>query len=306
MQEVKSIFGNVDEAMNYGFLIKPHPMSCASGSVVLFSHKTIQEFLAGYYIVHKEMESFKEKCKSLEFLEAEESLIRFIMYKHLTPERAAQFAKYLIESKPTVKSLLFFSNGTECLLHYLLQLMADYQHEVESEPVIITDKGYRYEYMFPSCVVKSRQDKSHQEYSKYLKINKQCVKINLPQLQDVQLLTIMGDGGFDYSDSDVEVSCCRGCKVNLKVEAHALQKLHLNDIKKMGLLEVHGAHHKLQVRMRNSNLNGCLSRIGPWMTNLQSLTMSICNLCGSDLSDLATCFRSCSDRSAGISQTSTG
>ena len=311
MEEVHSVVG--EEAMSYGFLIKPRPMSLGSGSVVLFSHKTIQEFLAGYSIVHKEMESFKEKCKNLRFLKAEMSLMRFIMYKHLTPDGAAQFVKDLIISKPTVDSklLLFTSNYTEPLLSILLQLLTGYQHEVESEPVTITDEGcryvLRYQYKFPSCVIIYRHDKPHQEYSKYVKINKQCVKINLPQIQDVQSIRVQGNGEFySFSNSDVFVTCCSDCEVNLVLDAHNLQKLELYKINTVGVLEVHRAHQRLQVRMRDVNLSGCLSRTGPWMTNLRSLTMWNCSLCDSDLSDLAACFRSCSDRSAGIPQTSTG
>ena len=302
IDDVKSKVG--EDAMDYGFLIKPRPMSCGSGSVVLFSHKTIQEYLAGYYIVHKEMESFKEKCKNLTFLEAEKSLMRFIMYKHLTPDGAAQFVKDLIKSKSSVDSVhtgfSLFSNPREKLLEYLLQwdVLMGYPHEVESDPVIITDKEYRYEYMLPSCVIRYRQDESHQENSKYIKINKQCVKINLPQIQDVQSLTVRGDGRFDIIDSDVFVTCCEDCEVNLKVEAHNLQKLDLIGINKVGVLEVHGAHHRLQVDIRCVNLNGCLSRTGPWMTNLQSLIMSNGSLCDSDLSDLAAYFKK--------TQTSTG
>ena len=298
-----------EDAMDYGFLIKPRPMSCGSGSVVLFSHKTIQEYLAGYYIVHKEMESFKEKCKNLRFLRAEKSLMRFIMYKHLTPKGAAQFVKDLIKSKSSVDSVhpdfSLFPNPAEELLKYLLKwdVLIGYPHEVESEPVIITDKGYRYEYMFPSCVIQYKQNKAHQEYSKYIKINKQCVKINLPQIQDVQSLGVRGDGEFYISNSDVYVTCCSDCQVNLVLDAPNLQRLVLTYINKVGVLEVHGAHHRLQVDIQFVDLNGCPSRTGPWMTNLQSLTMRSCSLCDSDLSDLAACFRSCSHR---IPQTSTG
>ena len=294
MNEVTHVVGA--DAMDYGFLIQPRPMSCGSGSVVLFSHKTIQEYLAGYYIVQKEMESFKEKCKNLRFLRAEKSLMRFILHHHLTPEKTEQFVKDLIKSNPT-KDLL------ELLLQHLLPR---YQHEVKSEPVIITDEGYRYEYKFPSCVIRYKQNKAHQEYSKYIKINKQCVEINLPQIQDVQSLEVRGDGGFDIiSYSDVLVTCCEDCQVNLVLDAHNLQMLCLIAINKVGVLEVHGAHHRLQVWMEDVNLNGCLSGTGPWMTDLQSLTMIFCSLCDSDLSDLAPCFRSCSHRS-GIPQTSTG
>ena len=294
MNLVISIVG--EEAMKYGILYKSHPVSRSSDCEVSFLHKTLQEYLAGYYIVHKEMDSFKEKCKNMRFMNAEQSLIRFILHLHLNPHETAQFVRYLIKSNPT-----------EDLLKLLLKhLLTGYQHEVESEPVIITDKGYRYEYKFPSCVIKYKQNKSHQEYSKYIKINKQCVKINLPQTQDVQSLEVRGDGGFNkYSDSDVLVTCCEACEVNLVLDAHNLQKLDLIGINKVGVLEVHRAHHRLQVWMSGVNLNGCLSRTGPWMTNLQSLTMRDCSLCGSDLSDLAASFRSCSHRS-GIPQTSTG
>ena len=290
MYKVITIVG--EEAMQYGLLYKSHPVSHYSECEVSFLHKTVQEYLAGYYIIHKEMDSFKEKCKNMTFLKAEKSMLRFIIHKHLTPDEAAQFVKYLIKSNPT----------RELLEHLLQHLMRGYQHEIESEPVIITDKwgSYKYEYKFPSCVIKYKQNKAHQEYSKYIKINKQCVKINLPQIQDVQSLEVRGDGGF-YPNSDVYVTCCRGCEVNLKVEAHNLQKLELWYKNKVGVLEVHGAHHRLQVFMYKVNLNGCLSRTGPWMTNLQSLTMDSCSLGGSDLSDLAACFRSCSQRS-----TSTG
>ena len=158
--------------------------------------------------------------------------------------------------------------------------------------------------MFPSCVIKYKQNKAHQEYSKYIKINKQCVKINLPQIQDVQSLKVRGDGEF-HDNSDVVVTCCRDCEVNLGLDAHNLQNLDLSYIKKV---EVHGANNRLRVWMYNVNLNGCLSRTGPWMTNLQSLTMLSCNLCDADLSDLAACFRSCSQRPTypEISKTSTG
>ena len=272
-----------EDAMQYGLLYKSHPVSHYSDCEVSFLHKTVQEYLAGYYIIHKEMDSFKEKCKNMTFLRAEKSMMRFIIHQHLTPDEAVQFVKYLIKSNPT----------EDLLEHLLLDLMTGFQHEIESEPVIITEKGYRYEYMLPSCVIRYRQNKAHQEYSKYIKINKQSVKINLPQIQDVQSLGVRGNGGF-YSDSDVYVTCCRDCEVNLKVEAHNLQELDLRYINKVGVLEVHGAHHRLRVWMDNVNLNGCLSRTGPWMTNLQLLSMS--SLCDSDLSDLAACFRSCSQR----------
>ena len=296
MNLVLSIVG--EEAMKYGILYKSHPVSRSSDCEVSFLHKTLQEYLAGYYIVHKEMDSFKEKCENMAFLKAEQSLIRFILHLHLNPHETAQFVKYLIKSNPT-----------EDLLKLLLKhLLTGYQHEVESEPVIITYEGYKYEYKFPSCVIRYNQNKSHQEYSKYIKINKQSVKINLPQIQDVQSLRVRGDGRFNkYSDSDVLVTCCRDCEVNLVLDAHNLQKLHLWYINKVGVLEVHGAHHRLQVEMVGVNLNGCRSRTGPWMTNLQSLTMRSCGLCDSDLSDMAACFRSCSQRTtSGITQTSTG
>ena len=295
INKVMTIVG--EEAMQYGLLYKSHPVSHYSECEVSFLHKTVQEYLAGYYIIRKEMDSFKEKCKNITFLEAEYSMLRFIIHQHLTPDEAVQFVKYLIKSNPT-----------EDLLKHLLQhLMRGFQHEIEPEPVIITDKGYRYEYMFPFCVIKYKQNKAHQKYSKYIKINKQCVKINLPQIQDVQSLTVRGDGGF-YSYSDVLVTCCEDCEVNLKVEAHNLQELDLRYINKVGVLEVHGAHHRLDVYMYKVNLNGCLSRTGPWMTNLQSLTMSNGSLCDSDLSDLAACFRSCSQRLTfpGNTHTSTG
>ena len=316
MYKVMTIVG--EDAMQYGLLYKSHPVSHYSDCEVSFLHKTVQEYLAGYYIIHKEMDSFKEKCKNMTFLRAEKSMMRFIIHQHLTPDEAVQFVKYLIKSNPTedllfesnptegllfesnpTEGLLFKSNPTEDLLKYLLQdLMRGYQHEIEPEPVIITHKEYRYEYMFPSCGIKYKQNKAHQEYSKYIKINKQCVKINLPQIQDVQSLEVRGDGGFDIIDSDVLVTCCRDCEVNLKVEAHNLQDLELRYINKVGVLEVHGAHHRLEVEMYEVNLNGCLSRTGPWMTNLQSLIMWNRCLCDSDLSDLAACFRSCSQRSA--------
>ena len=295
MNLVMSIVG--EEAMKYGILYKSHPVSRSSDCEVSFLHKTLQEYLAGYYIVHKEMDLFKEKCKNTAFLETEQSLIRFILYQHLTPDKAAQFIKYLIKSDPT-----------EAFLQYLLRwdVLRGYQHEVEPEPVILTDEGYRYKYKFPSCIIKYKLNKSHQEYSKYIKINKQCVEMNLPQIQDVQSLEVRGDGKFD-SDSDVLVTCCRDCEVNLVLDAHNLQKLYLRYINKVGVLEVHGAHHRLQVEMYGVNLNGCLSRTDPWMTNLQSLTMFRCSLCDSDLSDMAACFRSCSQRTtSGITQTSTG
>ena len=298
MNLVMSIVG--EEAMQYGILYKSHPVSRSSDCEVSFLHKTLQEYLAGYYIVHKEMDSFKEKCKNMEFLEAEQSLIRFILHLHLNQHEAAQFVRYLIKSNPT----------EDLLKLLLIHLLTGYQHEVESDPVIITYMGYRYEYMFPSCAIKYKQNKAHQEYSKYIKINKQCVKINLPQIQDVQSLRVRGDDGFDdifnrYRNIDVLVTCCEDCEVNLVLDAHNLQKLYLSNINKVGVLEVHGAHHRLEVEMYKVNLNGCLSRTGPWMTNLQSLTMIDCSLCDSDLSDLAASFRSCSHKS-GIPQTSTG
>ena len=293
MNLVMSIVG--EEAMKYGILYKSHPVSRSSDCEVSFLHKTLQEYLAGYYIVHNEMDSFKEKCTNMAFLEAEQSLIRFILHQHMSPLEAAQFVKYLIKSNPT-----------KDLLKLLLQhLLTGYQQEVESEPETITDEGYRYEYMFPSCAIRYNQNKAHQEYSKYIKINKQCVKIDLPQIQDVQSLRVRGDGRFDYSDSDVLVTCCRGCEVNLVLDAHNLHELELENINKVEVLEVHGAHHRLWVGMSGVNMNGCMSRTGPWMVNLQSLTMMGCSLCDSDLSDLAACFRSCSHRS-GIPQTSTG
>ena len=308
MYKVTTIVG--EDAMQYGLLYKSHPVSHYSDCEVSFLHKTVQEYLAGYYIIHKEMDSFKEKCKNMAFLWAEKSMMRFIIHQHLTPDEAVQFVKYLIKSNPTQE-----------FLKYLLQdLMRGYQHEIESEPVIITDEGYRYEYMFPSCVIQYKQNKahheyrkrglwkwvtlgykqnkSHQEYSKYIKINKQCVKINLPQIQDVQSLGVRGDGVFDLIDRDVLVTCCRDCEVNMKVDAHNLQMLDLWYINKVGVLEVHGAHHRLQVYMWEVNQNGYLSRSGPWMTNLQSLRMIRCSLSDSDLSDLAACFRPCSQRSA--------
>ena len=295
MQEVMSIVG--EETLKYGILYKSDPVSHSSDCEFLFVHKTLQEYLAGCYIVQNEMELFMKKCKDMKFLKAEQSLVRFIVHGHLTQDKAAQFVKYLIKSNPT-----------EDLLKSLLKhFLTGYQHEIESEPVIITDKGYSYMYMFPSCVVRYRQSKSHQDYSEYVTINKQCVKINLPQIQDVQSLDVRGDGEF-YGDSDVLVSCCRDCEVNLVLHANNLQKLDLRYIKKVGVLEVHGAHHRLDVRMIDVNLNGYLSRTGPWMTNLQSLTMRNCSLCDSDLSDLAACFRSCSQRPTypEISKTSTG
>ena len=294
MQKVMSIVG--EETLQCGILYKSDPVSRSSDCEFLFVHKSLQKYLAGCYIVHKEMESFKEKCKDMKFLEVEQSLIRFIVHGHLTPNKAAQFVKYLIKSNPT-----------EDLLKLLLKhLLTGYQHEVESEPVIIVDEGYRYEYMFPSCVIKYKQYESHHEYSKYIKINKQCVKINLPQIQDVQSLEVRGDGGF-HGNSDVVVTCCRDCEVNLVLNAHNLQMLDLSYIKKVGVLEVHGAHHRLQVWMVDVNLNGCLSRTDPWMTNLGSLKMRYC-LRDSDLSDLAACFRSCFQKPTypEIRKTSTG
>ena len=176
MYKVTTIVG--EEAMQYGLLYKSHPVSHYSECEVSFLHKTIQEYLAGYYIIHKEMDSFKEKCKNMTFLKAEKSMMRFIIHQHLTPDEAVQFVKYLIKSNPT----------KDLLKHLLQHLMTGFQHEIEPEPVIITDKGYRYEYMFPSCVIKYKQNKAHHEYSKYIKISKQCVKINLPQIQDVESL----------------------------------------------------------------------------------------------------------------------
>ena len=310
MKEVKSIVG--EEAMKYGILYKSHPVSCSSDCEVSYLHKTLQEYLAGYYIVHQEMVSFKEKCKNMEFLEAEQSLIRFILHLHLNPHKAAQFVTYLIKSNPT-----------EALLRLLLQhLLTGYQHEVEAEPVIITVQGYKYEYKFPSCVIQYKKrgfwkyvtlnykkNKELQTYSKYIKINKQCVKINLPQIHDVQSLIVDGNGAFYYSDLDVLlVTCCEDCEVNLVLDAHNLHKLYLRNINKMGVLEVHRAHHRLQVDMMYVNLNRCLNRSGPWMTNLRSLSMRFHSFNDSDLSDLAACFRSCSHRTAfpGIPQTSTG
>ena len=99
MQEVISIVG--EKTLQYGILYKSDPVSRSSDCEFLFVHKTLQEYLAGYYIVHKEMDLFKEKCKNMRFLKTEQPLIRFIIHGHLTPEGAAQFVKYLIESNPT-------------------------------------------------------------------------------------------------------------------------------------------------------------------------------------------------------------
>ena len=290
MNEVASTVGK--DAMDYGFLIQPRPMSCGSGSVVLFSHKTIQEYLAGYYIVHKEMESFKEKCKNMKFMEAEESLMRFIMYKHLTPDGAAKFVEDLIKVYPT-----------EGFLQYLLQwsILRGYPREVQVETVIIQNyfrEQQQHEYKFPSCVITSNQQ-PHQEYSKYVTINKGCVTIKLPQIQNVESLVVSGDGKiFGTESREVYITCCRECEVSLEVEANNLLKLHLTNINKVGVLNLKGAHHRLEVIMNHVNLNGCLSRSNLSMTRLQSLSFFYYSLCDSDLSDLATCFKR--------TQTSTG
>ena len=277
------------DAMDYGFLIQPRPMSCGSGSVVLFSHKTIQEYLAGYYIVHKEMESFKKKCKDMKFMEAEKSLMRFIMYEHLTPDGAAKFVADLIKVYPTI-------------LQDLLQwsILRGYPHEVQVETVIIQ----QHEYKFPSCVITSNQQ-PHQEYSKYVTINKGCVTIKLPQIQNVESLEVRGDGEISlikiepYRERyETYITCCRECEVSLEVEAIDLRKLCLININKVGVLNLKGTHRIQEVRMDHVNLNGCLSRSNLSMTSLQSLSLYYYSLRDSDLSDLATCFKG--------TQTSTG
>jgi hypothetical protein len=307
MDAILTVVG--EDAMSYGFMYRSHPVSRYNYSEVGFLHKTLQEYLASYFIKHQDMDSFKQKCRNIDFVKAELSLIRFLVHQHLTPDEAHQFVKHLTEYNPT-----------EDLLEYLLQidLLQGYPHITEYEPVTFRQDDHHYMYKFPKMAFKVRHKKQtfidrvrhknrkfiddcfielnkiNNKPSQSVKPSQQVLNINLPQIQDVHEVRVRGDGEFIDIDYDILLSCHLYClPMNLLVDAHHLQKLFMYKINPLVGLELRQPQQNLKVKMWDRNLHGCMSVLDhPRITRIHTLDMDDCSLSDSDLAHSVSIFKS--------------
>ena len=92
MQQVEEVVGR--DGMKWGFLFKSHPVSRSMECNVSFLHKTIQEWMAAYYITHTEDSWANVSYSRIQDIEADSSLHRFILY--LNPNSMTKIAEKIL------------------------------------------------------------------------------------------------------------------------------------------------------------------------------------------------------------------
>ena len=294
LDQIKSIIG--EDAFNFGFLYKSHPSSRFQSSRFSFTHKILHEFFLAYFIHHSNLDSFKQRIfKNKDLLEQELSLTRFILHLYMTPAEACEFTTNIVGSKPGMD-----------LLTVLLKLYKGYQHDElqttftfnSTEKVLFDYIEYSYIYQYPCYVIRAdrRHDDSLSSYNKdmirRMNTDNKHKAVTLPILQTASKLAITcrnpylyGYGFYIYCRADYEVT----------VTGHGseLKKLYLENIMKVGNINLNPVNDSLMVEIFDTNLHGCVGLTKPWMALIKSLRMDRCKLEAGDISVIANSFQAC-------------
>ena len=287
LDQIKSHIG--EDAFNYGFLYKSHPSSGLVSSRYSFIHKTLHEFFLAYFIKHHNLESFKQRIyKNRDLLKQEFSLTRFILHLYMSPKEAFEFITNIIGSKPD--GYLFF---------VLLKLYQGYQ--LDEYQTTLTFKNYCtiYIYQYPCYVIVA--DRRHQDsLSSY---NKDMIRrmntdnkhkaVTVPILQTASGQAITCGNPGIMSDYKIYVYCRADYEVTVTGDGSKLKVLYLNEIEKMGDINLNPVYDNLRVDIDDTNLHGWVGLTKPWMALIQSLEMPYCKLEAGDISVIADSIHTC-------------
>ena len=314
LNQIKSVIG--EDALNYGYLYKSYLSSHLLSSRYLFINKTLHEFFLAYFIKHYHLESFKERLyKKRDFVGEMLSLTRFLLHLYMSPEQALEFTTNIIGSKPD-KNLfkgvfnIFRSTQTEPhdtpgLFSFIFKLYQGYQHDEyqttltfnATEDIFGSSYEYSYIYQYPCYVIRAHR-RHHDSLSSYNKDiirrmntdNKhKAVTVPLLQTASIQLITC----GYILSDFELCVYCRPDYEVALTGVEGKLKELHLNNIEKMGDINLNPVNDRLSLDIYNTNLHGCVGLTKPWMAFIMSLKMEKCKLEAGDISVIADSIQAC-------------
>ena len=112
------------ELFNCGFMYKSHPLHRFEDCQVGFIHKSVQEYMAAYYISHEEtgqeLDRLLKDCITKETIDNEAPVLKFAIYCGLSKEQIQEVINYCIQNveEKTVISLTLL----KLLEHYNLPL----------------------------------------------------------------------------------------------------------------------------------------------------------------------------------------
>ena len=136
------------ELFNCGFMYKSHPLHQFEDCQVGFIHKSIQEYMAAYYICHEETGQAMDRLLK-DFITDEETdsptlVVKFAIYCGLSKEQIQHVIDYCIHNHD--KKLLMSS--------VLLKLLKQYNLPLHHEPVFIGPKDdINWFVQLPACLI---------------------------------------------------------------------------------------------------------------------------------------------------------
>ena len=297
-EQVNSIVGQ--SAFQFGFLYRSHPSSRFESSRFSFTHKTIHEYFLAHFIIHSDLEPFKQRLyKKRELLQQELSLIRFLLHLLMSPKEAYKFTTNIIGSNPD--NYLFI---------LLLKMYQEYQHDEYKHQATLTfnttekddfdiEIEYSYIYQYPCYVI--RADRRHEDsLSSY---NKDMIRrmntdnkhkaLTVPILQTASRQGITSGYPWYVFVYDFFVYCRADYEVTVTGDCSKLEELYLCAIEKMGDINLNPVNTNLKVNIYDTNLHGHVVLTKPWMALIQSLEMSWCKLEAGDISVIADSIQAC-------------
>ena len=291
--QIKSIMDQpVEDVLHYGLIYRSHPASRLLKSQFSFRHKTLHEFFLAYFIKTGNIDSFKQRLyRNWDLLKQELSLTRFLLHLYMSKQEAFKFTTNIMGSKSDKK--LFF---------VLLKLYQGYQHDEYQTTLTFNDDQYCYIYQYPCYVIHA--DRRHQDslssYNKDMKrrmnTDNKHKALTVPVLQTVRKQGITCDGGLSECKFNV---CSRpDYEVSVTGDAGNLKELHLENIEKVGDINLNPVNDRLEVNFYRTNLHGCVGLSKPWMALIKSLEMIDCWLEAGDISVMANNIQACTTSSA--------
>ena len=298
-EQVNSIVGQ--SAFQFGFLYRSHLSSRFESSRFSFTHKTIHEYFLAHFISHSDLEPFKQRLyKNRELLKQELSLIRFLLHLLMSPKEAYKFTTNIIGSNPD-----------KDLFIVLLKLYQEYQHDEYKHQATLTfnttekdifyiEREYSYIYQYPCYVIRAhrRHEDSLSSFNKdmirRMNTDNKHKAVTVPLLQTASRQVISCKyNPWDLFGCDFCVYCRADYEVTVTGDGSKLEELYLEDIEKMGDINLNPVNNNLKVNIYDTNLHGHVVLTKPWMALIQELAMSQCKLEAGDISVIADSIQAC-------------
>ena len=137
------------ELFNCGFLYKSHPLHRFEDCQVGFIHKSVQEYMAAYYISHEETGQAMDRLLK-DFITKERDIkdvpvLKFVIYCGLSKEQIQHSIDYCIHN----------ADNKHRISDVILKLLEHYSLPLHHEPVFLAshDDGYNCFVQLPACVI---------------------------------------------------------------------------------------------------------------------------------------------------------